>query len=82
MRYRKLPVEVDAVRYTGNTEEVQEFVGDRPKLCMDNTVLLRINGKHGKINKGDWIIRRDDGSLYFCRHNKFIENYEEVPQNG
>jgi hypothetical protein len=75
-RYRKLPVEIDAVQWTGqNIEEISEFVGNEPPR--DETGLF-INTLEGKMFAApmDWIIKGVKGEFYPCKPDIFEQTYE------
>jgi hypothetical protein len=77
-QYRKKPVVIEAVRYTGeNGREVGEFVGyaDRNE---DNQFV--ISTREGKMcaNPGDWVIKGVQGEFYPCKPDIFALTYEKV----
>ena len=80
MKFRKKPVEIEAVQWKGNNwTEVYFFCKD-PKIMgwSDNT--LSIETLEGKMTAslGDWIIRGIKGEFYPCKPDIFEETYEEV----
>lgn len=81
MKYRKKPVEVEAIEWTGhNLNEVYEFVG-YPRFEY-NTGLdkLSIHTLEGTMeaNTGDFIIKGVKGEFYPCKPDIFAMTYEEV----
>ncbi len=78
-RFRKLPVEIEAVRYDGvNLDEVVEFTGieHRPEqgdgrpfaiVTLEGTMLAQ---------PGDWIIKGVQGEFYPCKPDIFEQTYE------
>ena len=95
-KYRKKPVVVEAVRWTGsNLEEIRNFVGS--DLIEDYMELFSINGTLKKMligiaintlegehiaNYGDYIIKGVQGEFYPCKPDIFEQTYEEVIEDG
>ena len=94
--YTKLPVEVQAVQWTGeNVDEIEEFVGDCCttvryiydknvyKGCQQDRTDLFIHTLEGdhRALVGDYIIRGVKGEFYPCKPDIFEETYKEV-KNG
>lgn len=93
-RYRKKPIEIEAVQYTGdNVNEIAEFMHTSVfalQISMDTA--LRMDGdyrwnKHIRIptlegtmtaDCGDWIIKGVKGEFYPCKPDIFNETYEKV----
>lgn len=91
-KYRKKPVVVEAVRWTGsNLEEIRNFVGS--DLIEDYMELFSVNGTLKKmligiaidtlegtmrVDYGDYIIKGVQGELYPCKPDIFLKTYEEV----
>lgn len=88
-RYRKRPVEVDAVRYDGtNRAEVAAFMGqggrvEETKLpspgrgIQDGLVIRTLEGDM-TASVGDYVIRGVKGEFYPCKPDIFTATYEEV----
>lgn len=86
-RYRKVPVEIDAIRFTGsNLDEIAEFVGEMPphrdiavlgELALYKITITTLEGELF-ASPGDWIIRGVQGELYPCKPDIFEATYEEV----
>lgn len=85
MKFRKKPVVIDAIRYTGdNIEEVWEVFSAElisgPILCdcCDNDSSAHIETLEGTMecSPGDWIIRGVQGELYPCKPDIFEATYE------
>jgi hypothetical protein len=82
-KFRKRPVEVDAVRYTEETaEEILVWLG-RPggadELSSDWQLLpLVVNTLEGDLtaSPGDWIIRGVQREFYACKPDIFDSTYE------
>lgn len=79
MKYRKKPVEIEAIRWTGdNLTEVMAFC---PKIHPDDmTSLLVIETLEGKLyaQEEDYIIKGFDGEFYPCNPSVFLAAYDEV----
>jgi hypothetical protein len=78
MKYRKKPIEIEAVQWTGsNADEIEEFIGQVWKAAPDR---IRINTPEGTMvaTPGDWIIRGVAGELYPCKPDIFEQTYEPV----
>lgn len=83
MKYRKRPVEIEAIRYTGsNTVEISQFMG----LPLDSTRIvpfakrLIIKTLEGDMTAipGDYIIKGVEGEFYQCKPFIFTQTYEAV----
>lgn len=82
MKYRKKPVEVEAVQF--NTVEDLAFITDfRTRLISNgNEMALEIPTLEGTMvaNIGDWIIKGIAGEFYPVRNDIFEETYEKVEE--
>lgn len=91
-KYRKLPVEIEAIQYNGlNREEVEMFVGTTltQELETDaayqlgkaapvfSIVILTLEGNM-KAMPGDYIIKGIKGEFYPCKPDIFEKTYEEI----
>lgn len=77
MKFRKKPVVIDAVQWTGeNRDEIFQFVG-RDAVCGDATgmVIKTLEGQH-IASEGDWIIKGVHGEYYPCKPDIFDKTYE------
>ena len=81
MRFRKKPVVIEAVQWTGeNHDKIKAFAKESTRsvdFYDDGTVLVihTLEGDH-VANKGDWIIKGVHGELYPCKPDIFEETYE------
>lgn len=89
-RFRKKPVEIEAIRWTGtNDEEIRKFLGwqgendinDWPAeyhFRSDDGANLTIHTLEGdmRASTGDWIIRGVQGEFYPCKPDIFEATYE------
>ncbi|HHA7653756.1 TPA: hypothetical protein ACOP3J_001132 [Streptococcus pneumoniae] len=81
MKYRKKPVVVEAVKWTGeNVKEIATFMGIESVPYDLNTRKLSIVTLEGimEASQGDYIIKGVQGEIYPCKPNIFAEIYEEL----
>lgn len=83
-KYRKKPVEVEAMQFTRDSESA-EFVaawcsGALYRLPDDTVSQIRIGTLEGEMvaAPGDWIIRGVQGEFYPCKPDIFEATYEPV----
>lgn len=82
MKYRKKPVVIDAIQYTGdNIQQIWDaFTAENvygPVEGDQNAYIFTLEGKM-RCNVGDYIIRGVRGELYPCAQDIFEETYEEA----
>lgn len=78
MKYRKKPVEIEAVLWSGfNYEEVCEL-GDKKIQRSGNTLLIYTLEGPMIASLGDYIIKGISGELYPCKPDIFKLTYEKV----
>ena len=87
MKYRKKPVVIDAVQWTGvNADEVLAFTGTSAQIESSDCHgegpprLVMIDTLEGRMAAGfgDWIIRGVKGEFYPCKSDIFEATYERV----
>lgn len=91
MKYRKKPVIIEAVQWTGlNLQEIKDFVGDKLKYEIYDAarqagvappaVDIKIDTLEGEhiASKGDYIIKGIKGEFYPCKPDIFAKTYELV----
>lgn len=91
MKYRKKPVVIEAIQWTGlNLEEIKEFVGESLIYDIIDTawkvgegaphVNMKIHTLEGdmEVSKGDFIIKGIKGEFYPCKPDIFEKAYEAV----
>ena len=79
--YRKLPVEIEAIQWTGsNTEEIAVFCGNSLLGESGSPQTLTIGALEGPhtASVGDYIIRGVMGEFYPCKPDIFEATYESV----
>lgn len=79
-KYRKKPVEIEAVQWTGNNlAELRKMDGfDMRHVCFDG--VLKIATLEGIMTAsiGDYIIKGVQGEFYPCKPDIFEQTYDEV----
>ena len=84
MKYRKKPVEIDAIQWVSdNIEQVYEMLGDNLIINTDedkDEVKHFINTLEGKMEMswGDYIIKGVKGEFYPCKSDIFELTYEKI----
>ncbi len=84
MKYRKKPVIVEAVQWTGsNVEEIEPLTGCSPsmrkfKVLPDGLLMIRTLEGDMIASKGDYIIKGIQGEFYPCKPDIFEAIYEAV----
>ena len=89
MKYRKKPVVVEAIQWTGdNYDEICKFVG-KPLVFnaepRDNSQpRLAIDTLEGEMTAtvNDYIIKGVKGEFYPCKPDIFLQTYEEVKEGA
>jgi len=87
-KYRKKPVEIEAIQYPGPVLDVDALVtfddwmvanqGDRQcRYVGDKLIIPTLEGDH-EARPTDWIIRGVKGEIYPCRADIFAMTYEPV----
>ena len=91
MKYRKKPVVIEAVQWTGlNLEEIKQFVGNDLEYDIIDTAwqvgkgvphvhmkIRTLEGDH-ECTKGDFIIKGVSGEFYPCKPDILEKTYEAV----
>ena len=86
MKFRKKPVEIEAIQFTRlNWEEIQQFTNNTAHTL---TIERRINGKCTCViptlegehiaSENDYIIRGVKGEFYPCKPDVFELTYEKI----
>lgn len=93
MKYRKRPIEVEAIQWLGSNEK--EIVGWLESRKIDNYCLKSNLGDYSDlcvlmespiavieypVPHGDWIIRSLKGDVYPCRDEIFKDTYDLVKE--
>lgn len=87
MKYRKKPVVIEAVRWTGeNRSEIEAYCGanvlfgtiyEPEPVC--SACICTLEGKM-YAHPGDYIIKGVNGELYPCKPDIFEKTYERVEE--
>ena len=79
MKYRKLPVEIEAVQWTGkNDEEISAFAGSSRYMTQEGDLMIHtLEGDHHAL-VGDYIIKGVKGEFYPVKEEIFWLTYEEA----
>lgn len=78
-RFRKKPVEVEAVRWTGsNEEELEAFAPEVTFGPYRESPFIHTREGAMQVSVGDWIIRGTRGEVYPCKPDAFADTFEEV----
>lgn len=80
MKFRKIPVVIDAVQWDGfNVREIEEFITCDFTFDMAHRI-LEIHTLEGVMQGlvGDWIIKGVKGEFYPCKPDIFEVTYEKV----
>lgn len=78
-KYRKKPVVIEAVQWTGDTKpEIEEFFKNFQGWWFDGVGSIAIETLEGimRANPGDWIIKGINGEFYPCKNDIFEKTYE------
>ena len=85
MKFRKKPVVIEAVRWTGdNGKEIEAFCGAGVMFGIiyepDPVSAACIHTLEGKVyaRPGDYIIKGVNGEFYLCKPDAFAKTYEAV----
>jgi hypothetical protein len=85
-KFRKKPVVIEAVRFTGNFQEIalwmksHQFYGYGDNTGESPSDAFFVNTLEGTMRAdiGDWIIRGVKGEFYPCKNDIFEATYEPV----
>lgn len=89
-KYRKKPVEIEAIQWTGNTTEIIQFCGNKCSYNVNDTAWKVGKGiPHEKLiihtlegdmvaGRNDYIIKGVNGEFYPCKPDIFEKIYEKV----
>jgi hypothetical protein len=82
VKYRKRPVVVEAIQWTGKNLSEIETLGGTRKITVDPKNKLLIKTMEGVMtaNIKDWIIKGVKGELYPCKPDIFKSTYELVDE--
>ena len=81
MKYRKKPVVIDAVQWTGaNVDEVLGFAqASAYRAAGEQAIMIETLEGTMRADKNDWIIRGVKGEFYPCKPDIFEATYNPEP---
>jgi len=81
MKYRKKPVVIEAIQFTGkNEDEINAFLAGGTRDHVVTTEQVHISTLEGTMRADlkDWIIKGVKGEFYPCKPDIFEATYEQV----
>ena len=84
MKFRKKPIIIEAIRWSGENEiDIVKFVSGRVDLgfrFIANNPTIVIETLEGTMtaNVGDWIIKGIVGEIYPCKNDIFEKTYDKL----
>lgn len=79
MRFRKRPVVIEAVQFTGgNFTELSAFCGEKLQQAAGGAFEIHTSEGTMRASVGDWIIRGVKGEFYPCKPDIFAATYEAI----
>ena len=78
-KYRKKPVVVEAVLFTGvNFTDIKNFVDSNHLLYAWDGIYIRTLEGNMLVSAGDYVIKGVNGEFYPCKPDIFEKTYEPV----
>lgn len=78
-QYRKKPVVIEAIQWTGNNlNEIVMFTEKHNLQCGENELKIKTLEGNMIASLGDYIIKGVKGEFYPCKPDIFEQTYEEV----
>lgn len=89
MKFRKKPIVIEAVQWTGKYGQPSCVKRPGPGLehllpvdgLLNTGIIDTLEGPH-LVREGDWIITGIKGEVYPCRRDIFEMTYESVPDSN
>ena len=79
MKYRKKPVEIEAIQWTGdNLVEISQFMTNGRYDSKTQTIQIETREGTMSANVGDYIIKGVKGEFYPCKPDIFEQTYDKV----
>ena len=79
MKYRKKPLCIDAIEWTGtNIDDLDQFMDHKAYSIIDDQLYIETIEGTLQASKGDYVIRGIKGEYYPCKPDIFLETYEPV----
>lgn len=85
MRFRKLPIVVEAMHFDGNNyPEIRRWMyGDLVSKAPDLwTFEIKTLDGVMQVSAGDWVIKGVKGEFYPCKSDIFEKSYKAVKEKG
>jgi hypothetical protein len=80
-RFRKLPVEVEAMRFTRDSlPKLVEWSGGAVGIGPGGGWMVATLGGNVEVFLGDWVLRGVEGEFYPCKPSVFAKTYEAVEE--
>lgn len=79
--FRKKPVVIEAIQFTGDFDEIERFVGGDAELRDGELIVATLEGPL-RAAPDDWIIKGVKGEFYPCKPEIFAETYELAQPDG
>jgi len=77
--YRKKPVTIEAVQFTGhNFEEIEKFAGGNYRTFEDGEMVIETLEGNMHVSINDFIIKGVEGEFYPCKMGIFWKTYDEL----
>jgi len=81
MKYRKKPVEIEAIIFSGdNMKECLDFIGDNYDNTLNYPNIITPEGVM-RVNVGDYIIKEPfdkERGFYPCKPDIFLKTYDKL----
>lgn len=82
MEFRKKPVVVEAIQFTGeNIREILNFIKEQGGCWQDGKIIIFTLEGNMIATQMDWIIKGVNGENYPCKPDIFEKTYEPVKEN-
>lgn len=79
MKYRKKPVIIEAIQWTGeNPKDCMKFCSSGVADVNNDTILIKTLEGTMMASKNDFIIKGIKGEFYPCKPDIFEQTYEKV----
>ena len=96
MKFKKKPIEIEAIQWTGDSsvKDVSEFLGAKNQELENDDYVVKLENGIGNLyiktseglmlaNIGDWIIKEPfdkERKYYPCKEDIFYKTYEKVDE--
>lgn len=80
MYFRKKPVVIEAVQFTGTIQSLNEVTQLMVVAeTINNQIVIKTLEGEMRASVGDWIIKGVNGEFYPCKPDIFLKTYEPAP---